>query len=68
MCTYMHATALADAGLHEGGFCYNIARKAHVKNLKPRPLLIKNTPIFDRFGEKFLALPVNLSIFDRDFC
>ena len=64
----MHATALADAGLHEGGFCYNIVCKARAKTLKPRPLLIKNTPIFDHFGEKLLALPVNLSIFDQDFC
>ena len=37
-----------------------------VKNLKPCPLLIKTMPIFDRFGQKLLALPVNLSIFDRD--
>ena len=38
------------------------------ENLKPCPFLIKTTPIFDHFGEKLLALPVNLSIFDRDFC
>ena len=38
------------------------------KFLKPHPLLIKNTPIFDRFRERILALPVNQSVFDRNFC
>ena len=47
------------------------AKRAHAKFLKPHPLLIKNTPIFDRFREGILALhalPVNQSVFDRNFC
>ena len=31
------------------------------------PLSVKTTPILDRFGEKLLALPINRSVFDRDF-
>ena len=54
---------VADAGFLEGGFCYIIEREF----LKPHPLSGKTTPIFDRFGEKFLALPINRSVFDRDF-
>ena len=57
-------TTVADAGFLEGGFCYIIAREF----LKPHPLSVKTTPIFNRFGEKLLALPGNRSVFDRDFC
>ena len=46
---------VADAGFLEGGFCYIIAHEF----LKPHPLGVKTTPIFDRFGEKLLALLVN---------
>ena len=59
---------VADAGFLEGGFCYIIARKACAKIFKPRTLSIKTAPIFDRFGEKLLALPVNRSVFDLNFC
>ena len=52
-------TAVADLGFSKGGFCCSIARKARAKNLRPRPLSVKTTPIFDRFGERLLALPVN---------
>ena len=41
--------AVVDAGFVEGGFCYSIVREAHAKNLEPRPLLPKTTPIFERF-------------------
>ena len=41
---------------------------SRAKFSRPRPLAIKNTPIFERWGEKLLALPVNPSVFDRDFC
>ena len=34
------------------------------KFLKPRPLSIEPPSIFDRFGEKPLALPVSRSVFD----
>ena len=50
--------------LFKGGFCNGIVRKAHVKILGPRPLLPKITPIFERFREKLLVLPVNPFIFD----
>ena len=60
--TKLHQWRMQD--FFEGGFCYSIAREF----LKPHPLLVKTTPIFDRFGEKLLALPVNRSVFDRDFC
>ena len=60
--------AVADAGFLEGGFCYCVAREARPKFLKLHPLLIKTTSIFDRFREGILALPVNQSVFDRNFC
>ena len=59
---------MADAGFLEGGFCCNIVREAPAKFSRPRPLSIKTTPIFERLGEKLLVLPVNPSVFDRDFC
>ena len=61
------AASLTDAGFVEWGFCYNIAHKVRAKFLKLCPFLIKTTHIFDQFGEKLLALPVNRSIFDPDF-
>ncbi len=36
--------------------------------LEATPTLLKTTPIFDRFRERLLALPVNRSVFDRNFC
>ena len=43
-----------------------VLREARAKILGPRPLWPKTTPIFERFGEKLLVLPVNPFIFDRD--
>ena len=58
--------AVADAGIVEGGFFYCIAREVCAKNLGPCPILPKTTPIFKRFWEKLLVLPVNPFIFNRD--
>ena len=49
-------------------FSCNIAREACAEFLRPRPFLIKTTPVFERFGEKLHVLPVNPAVFDRDFC
>ena len=57
-------TPVADAGFIKGGFCNSIVREI----LGPCPLWPKTTPIFERFGEKLLVLPVNPFIFDRDLC
>ena len=38
-----------DAGFLEGGFCYILAPKAHVKFLKQRPLSIKTMPIIELY-------------------
>ena len=48
-------------GFSEGGFYYSIVCEAQAK-------IFATTPIFDRFGERLLALPVNRSIFDQDLC
>ena len=45
--TFATAYSVADAGFLEGGFCYGIAREF----LKPHPLSVKTTYIFDSFGE-----------------
>ena len=37
-------------------------------NFMPRPLFVETTPIFKRFWEKLLSVPVNPFIFDRDLC
>ena len=39
---------VADAEFLEGGFCHNSVHE-----------IFETTPIFDRFGEKLLVLPVN---------
>ena len=64
----VHALTVADAGSHEGGFHYHFARVARAKFLGHAHKLVKATPIFERFREKLLALPVNRSVFDRDCC
>ena len=40
--------SVADLGFSEVGFCYSIAREKFATTL-----------VFDRFGERLLALPVN---------
>ena len=40
------------------GFVIIIAHKVH-EILKPHPLSGRTTPVFNRFGVKLLALPVN---------
>ena len=41
--------SVADAGLLEGGFCYNVVHEACAKILKPHPLSIKPTTDFQSF-------------------
>ena len=62
----MRTSPVADTGFHEEGFHSNNAREARVKNLGHAHKAVENTPIFERFREKLLALPVNRSVFDRD--
>ena len=50
---------MADAGFVEGGFCYYYRAQSMCKFSKPHPLSVKTMPIFDRFGVKLLALPVD---------
>ena len=58
LCSYtVLYNSVADLGLSEGGFCYSIVCKKFA-----------TTPIFDRFGERLLALPVNRSVLDQDLC
>ena len=40
---------------------------SRAKLSRPRPLSIKTTPSLEHLGEKLLVLPVNPSVFDRDF-
>ena len=54
---------LADAGFLEG----ITMRVKRAKFSKPHPLLLKTTPIFDRFGEKLLAPPCQSSRFRSRF-
>ena len=60
---------VADTGFLEGGFQYNNARGARAKISKPRPLLIKTTPVFDRFGETSCStmtiVPFSIEIFAK---
>ena len=37
-------SSVADPGFLEGGFCYNVARKARAKFWKPRPFLGEPRP------------------------
>ena len=44
--------------------CITLLRTKHAwKIVRPHPLPLNHT-LFDRVGERFLALPVNRSIFD----
>ena len=54
--------SVADAAFLEGGFQYNNARELS----KPRPLLTKTTPIFDRLERNFMSIvPFSIEIFAR---
>ena len=53
--------AVADLGFSEGEICYGIVCGACAKKFA-------TMPIFYRFGERLLALPVNRSVFDQNLC
>ena len=55
---------VADAGIVIEGFCYCIARE----NFGARPTFAENHAHFRAFFDKFLVLPVNPFICDRDLC